>query len=437
MVLNYIWIGFIIISFIVATIRLILFYLNKGGFLEPGVLQELASTSVFQEMGTALFSTAKVAVMDIGLPMAGVIIFFLGVMKVGEKAGVVTIMARLIDPFFRRLFPEIPKNHPAQGHIMMNFAANMLGLDNAATPMGLKAMQEMQNLNVDKETASNAQIMFLVLNTSGLTLIPINIMAQRQALGAANPSDIFIPLLIATFCSTLIGLTYVGIRQKINFLDPVFLAYLLGACGLIAGVVFYFMNIPPEKVSAVSGLVSNFILISLIVSFVGLGFYKKLNVFDLFIDGAKEGFDVILKLLPYLVALLVAIALFRTCGALDFILEGLRISVVSIANLFGYIIDTRFIDAMPTAFMKPLSGGGARAAMLETMKTEGPDSLAGRLSCVFQGAADTTFFIIAVYFGSVGIKKTRYSVAGGLIADLAGVLAAIWVAYLFFGNSPN
>jgi spore maturation protein SpmA len=437
MVLNYIWIGFIVISFIVALFRLILFYINRGGYIDSVWLQKIASTGVFQEMGTAAFATAKVAVMDIGLPLAGIIIFFLGIMKIGEKAGVVAILAKLIDPFFRRLFPEIPKNHPAQGHIIMNFAANMLGLDNAATPMGLKAMQEMQNLNVDKETASNAQIMFLVLNTSGLTLIPINIMAQRQIMNAANPSDIFIPLLIATFFSTLAGLTYVGIRQKINFLDPVFLAYLLGACALVGGVVFYFMNVPPHKVSAVSGLVSNFILLSLIVSFVGLGFKRKIDVFSTFIEGAKDGFDIILKLLPYLVALLVGIALFRTCGALEFLLQGLRSSAVGIANLFGYIIDTRWIDAMPTAFMKPLSGGGARAAMLDTMRSEGPDSLAGRLSCIFQGAADTTFFIIAVYFGSVGIKKTRYSVAGGLIADLAGVLAAIWVAYLFFGNSPT
>lgn len=433
MVLNYIWIGFFLISFFVATFRLILFYLNRAGYITSEWLQKLASTQIFEIMVKEAFNTAKVAVMDIGLPMAGILIFFMGIMKIGENAGMVRILARLIDPFFRRLFPGIPKDHPAQGHIMMNFAANMMGLDNAATPMGLKAMQEMQNLNVDKDTASNAQIMFLVLNTSGLTLIPINIMAQRQIMGAANPSDIFIPLLIATFFSTLAGLIYVGIRQKVNFFDPVFAAYLLGICGLIGGVIYYFTNIPDHKVAAVSSLASNFFLISLIISFISLGVYRKIDVFDSFIEGAKDGFDVVLKLLPYLVALLVAIAVFRHCGALDFLLAGVRGSVTGIASLFGHTVDTRFIDALPTAFMKPLSGGGARAAMLDTMKFHGADSLAGRLSCLFQGAADTTFFIIAVYFGSVGIKKTRYSVAGGLVADLAGVLAAIWVAYVFFG----
>lgn len=430
MVLNYIWIGFFLISFLVASFRLILFYLNKAGYITAEWLQKLASTEIFSIMVKSAFETAKAAVMDIGLPLAGIIIFFMGIMKIGEKAGVVSILAKIIDPFFRRLFPEIPKNHPAQGHLMMNFAANMMGLDNAATPMGLKAMQEMQNLNTDKETASNAQIMFLVLNTSGLTLIPISIMAQRQIMNAANPSDIFIPLLIATFFSTFAGLVYVGIRQKVNFFDPVFLAYLLGIIALIGGVVLYFMNLPPAKIGPVSGLVSNFFLLSLITWFVGLGLYRRINVFESFIEGAKDGFEIIVKLLPYLVAFLVAIALFRQCGALDLLLAGLKGAVLGI---FGPNVDTRWVDAMPTAFMKPLSGGGARAAMLDTMRVFGADSFEGRLSCIFQGAADTTFFIIAVYFGSVGIVKTRYAVAGGLIADLAGVIAAIWIAYVFFG----
>jgi spore maturation protein SpmA len=423
MVLNYIWAGFILIAFLVAIIKLVLFY---AGFPEFG------GTVVFPNMVKAAFDIAKVAVMDIGLQMVGVITFFMGIMKIGEKGGMVNILARLIGPFFQRIFPEIPKGHPAQGHIMMNFAANMLGLDNAATPMGLKAMQEMQNLNTNKDTASNAQIMFLVLNTSGLTLIPINIMAQRAALGAADPSDIFIPLLIATFCSTLAGLIYVGVKQKINFFDSVFLAYLGGIIAIVTGVVFYFNNLPSEKVAPVSALVSNFLLLSIIVSFIGLGVYRKVNVFETFIEGAKDGFEIVVKLLPYLVGLLVSIAVFRECGALDFIVQGIGITVEGIGNLFAYNINTEFVKALPTAFMKPLSGGGARAMMIETMKTEGADSFAGRLSCIFQGAADTTFFIIAVYFGSVGIKKTRYSVAGGLIADLAGVIAAIWIAYLFF-----
>jgi spore maturation protein SpmB len=298
--------------------------------------------------------------------------------------------------------------------------------------MGLKAMQEMQDLNPNKDTASNAQIMFLVLNTSGLTLIPINIMAQRAIWGAKDPSDIFIPLLIATFCSTFAGMVYVGKKQKINFFDPVFMGYLLAIVGAIGGIVFYFTSLPPDRIGPISSMVSNFILLALIVSFLGLGMYRRINVFDAFIEGAKDGFQVVIKLIPYLVGLLVGIALFRTCGALDFLIRGVELSIVSIASVFGYVVNTEFVQALPTAFLKPLSGGGARAMMIETMKTHGPDSFPARLSCIFQGAADTTLFILAVYFGSVGIKKTRYSVAGGLIADFAGVLGAIFVAYLFF-----
>lgn len=426
MALNYIWIGFFVVAFVVAIVRLVLFYL---GF------PEYEGTVVFPNMVKAAFEMAELAVMKIVLPLVGILTFFMGIMKVGEKSGAVNILAKIIGPFFHRLFPDIPKNHPALGHIMMNFAANMLNLDNAATPMGLKAMEEMQNLNPDKETASNAQLMFLVLNTSGLTLIPINIMAQRAIWGAADPSDIFIPLLIATFCSTLAGLIYVGIRQKLNFLDPVFLGYMAGITAVIAGIVFYFSSLPAEKVGPVSSLISNFLLFSLIVSFIALGFYRKIDVFDSFVEGAKGGFEVAIKIIPYLVGLLVGIAVFRECGALDFVVQGIKYIVIQSGNLFGFSADTRFVDALPTAFMKPLTGGGARAMMVETMKTYGADSFAGRLSCIFQGAADTTFFILAVYFGAAGIKKTRYAVAGGLLADLAGVIAAIWIAYLFFGAS--
>lgn len=425
MALNYIWIGFFLIAFLVAIIKLVLFY---AGFPEFG------GTVVFPNMVKAAFEMAEMAVMKIVLPLIGILAFFMGVMKIGEKSGAVGILARIIGPFFHRLFPEIPKGHPALGHIMMNFAANMLNLDNAATPMGLKAMDEMQNLNPNKDTASNAQLMFLVLNTSGLTIIPINIMAQRAIWGAADPSDVFIPLLIATFCSTLVGLIYVGIKQKLNFFDPVFLAYMVGIIAAICGVIIFFSSLPPEKIGPVSSLISNFLLFSLIVSFISLGFYRKINVFDSFIEGAKDGFEVAVKIIPYLVGLLVGIAVFRECGALDFIVRGIGMAVTGLGNLFNYNLDTKFVDALPTAFMKPLSGGGARAMMIETMKTHGADSFAGKLACIFQGAADTTFFILAVYFGAAGIKNTRYAVAGGLIADLAGVIGAIWIAYLFFGS---
>lgn len=436
MVLNYIWIAFFIIAFLMGILRLIFFYIvrdNPSVGVDHPWIKDMASTTVFPEMMKGAFEMAGDAVMKIGLPMAGIIIFFMGLMNIGERAGVVQILARIIGPFFQRLFPEIPKGHPAQGNIIMNFAANMLGLDNAATPMGLKAMQEMQELNPNKDTASNAQLMFLVLNTSGLTLIPINIMAQRAIWGAKDPSDIFIPLLLATFFSTLAGLVYVGIRQKVNFLDPVFLAYLLGICALVGLVIAYFTSLPPVKIGPVSALVSNFLLMLLIVWFIGLAIYKKIPVFDTFAEGAKGGFDVVVKLLPFLVGLLVAISVFRNCGALDLLMKGLRALIEGGAHLLGFSVDTRFVDALPTAFLKPLSGGGARAMMIETMKQTGADSFPARLSCMFQGAADTTFFIIAVYFGSVGIKKTRYAVAGGLIADFAGVIAAIIIAYIFFG----
>lgn len=421
MVLNYIWVGFFLIAFLVGVIKLILFY---TGFPEFG------GAEVFPLMMKAAFDMSKASVLDIALPLVGIITLWLGLMKVGEKSGMVGIIARLIGPFFHRIFPDIPRNHPVVGHILMNFSANMLNLDNAATPLGLKAMQGMQELNPDKDTASNAQIMFLVLNTSGLTIIPVSIMANRATMGATDPSDIFIPLLIATFCSSLVGLIFVGIKQRINFLDKVLLAYLGGLILFIAGVIYYFTNLPQEKISPVSSLVSNLFLFTLIVSFIGLGIYKKINVFESFIEGAKEGFEVAVKIIPYLVGILVGVAVFRVCGALDFLVDGIGMFFSSMG------FDTRFIPALPTGLIKPMSGSGARAVMMDTMQTYGADSFAGTLSSIFQGAADTTFYIIAVYFGAVGIKRTRYAITGGLIADFAGIVAAIWIAYIFFGNRP-
>jgi spore maturation protein SpmA len=345
-------------------------------------------------------------------------------MKIGEEAGAIQWLARIVNPFFSRLFPEVPKGHPAHGNIIMNFSANMLGLDNAATPLGLKAMQSLQELNPNKDTASNAQIMFLVLNTSGLTLIPITIMMQRKLLGAADASDIFVPLLIATYCSTLFGMIYTGIRQKINLFDKVLFGWIFGISALIGGMIYYLSTLTQEQISARSGFVGNFILYGIIVAFLIAGLWKKINVFEAFIEGAKTGFETGVKIIPYLVAMLVGIAVFRASGAMDYIIDGL---------VFLFHIPQQVADALPTAFMKPLSGSGARAMMIETMNTQGADSFAGRLSCIFQGAADTTFYIVALYFGSVGIKRTRYAIIGGLIADLAGMLAAIGIAYLFFG----
>lgn len=409
MVLNYIWIAFFLIAFFVALLKLII----------------LGDTAVFSTIMTSVFDTSKTA-FEIALGLTGILTLWLGLLKVGEKSGMVEILAKIIGPFFNKLFPGIPKDHPVIGLILMNFSANMLNLDNAATPLGLKAMREMQELNPIKDTASNAQIMFLVLNTSGLTIIPITIMTYRAQLGAADPSDVFIPLLIATFCSTFVGLVVVCIYQKINLFDKVLLGYLVGVILVIAAIIYFFTSLPPERMGPVSSLVSNFLIFTLIVSFIGLGFIRKINVFDTFIEGAKEGFDVAIKIIPYLVAMLVAIAVFRACGAMDYLINGLSWIVASMG------FNTDFIPAMPTAIMKPLSGGGARGLMIDTMKIYGADSFAGRLSGIFQGAADTTFFIIALYFGSVGIKKSRYSVTAGLLADLGGVIAAIWVAYVFF-----
>jgi spore maturation protein SpmA len=409
MVLNYIWIAFFIIAFLIGVIRLIFF----------------GDTEIFPALMNSTFDMAKTG-FEISLYLTGAMTLWMGLMRVGEKGGIVTIMSKAVGPLFRRLFPEIPKNHPATGSIMMNLAANMLGLDNAATPLGLKAMTELQEINKEKDTASNAMIMFLVLNASGLTIIPVSIMVYRAQMGAANPSDVFIPILLATFFSTLAGIIAVSLFQRINLLNRIVLAYLGGFTLLVSGIIWYFSTISQEQINTISSVTGNFILFFIIVSFIILAFFKKVNVYDSFIDGAKDGFNVAVKIIPYLVAILVAVGVFRTSGAMDYLVGG-------IGKFFAMMgVDTEFVNALPTAFMKPLSGSGARGMMVETMKQFGADSFAGRLSCIFQGAADTTFYIVAVYFGSVSIRKTRYAITAGLIADLAGVIAAIFVAYLFF-----
>lgn len=409
MVLNYIWIAFFLIAFVVGLIRLIF-----GG-----------DTLIFTELMGATFDMAKTG-FEISLGLTGVMTLWMGLMKVGEAGGIVNLMSRAVGPLFSRLFPEIPKGHPASGSIMMNIAANLLGLDNAATPLGLKAMTQLQEINKEKDTASNAMIMFLVLNASGLTLIPVSIMVYRAQLGAADPSDVFIPILLATFCSTLTGIIVVSVFQKINLFNRVVLAYLGGFTLLVATIIWYFSTISQEQVTVFSSVAGNLILFGIIVSFILLGVVKKINVYDAFIEGAKEGFNISIRIIPYLVAILVAVGVFRACGALNFVVQGIGHGFAALG------MNTDFVDALPTAFMKPLSGSGARGMMVDTMKTFGADSFAGRLSCIFQGAADTTFYIVAVYFGSVGIKKTRYAITAGLLADLAGVIAAILVAYLFF-----
>lgn len=409
MVLNYIWIFFFGVAFLVALYRLLL----EG------------DTEVFGAMIKATFDMSKTG-FEISLGLTGVLTLWMGIMKIGERGGAVGIMSRVISPFFRRLFPGLPKDSPAHGSIMMNLAANMLGLDNAATPMGLKAMQQMQEVNGRKDTASNAQIMFLVLNTSGLTIVPVSIMVYRAQLGAANPTDIFIPILIATYFSTMAGLISVALYQRINLFDKVILAYLGGVSALIAGVIWYFSSLDKEALTVASNLASNMILFFIIISFIGMAAWKRINVYNAFIDGAKGGFGTAIKIIPYLIAILVAIGVFRASGAMEMVMAGIERMVLAM----GFNAD--WVDALPTALMKPLSGSGARGMMVDTMKTFGADSFAGRLACTFQGAADTTFYIIAVYFGAVGVKNTRYAIPCGLIADLAGVIAAIVVAYLFF-----
>jgi spore maturation protein SpmA len=409
MLLNYIWIGLILIGFFFALINAFAF----GNY------------NIFSSMMTTAFEMAKTG-FELSLGLTGIMTLWLGLMKIAEKGGIVSLLSKAVNPLFSRLFPEVPKNHPAQGSMVMNIAANMLGLDNAATPLGLKAMNELQDLNPNKEQASNAQIMFMVLNASGLTIIPISILVYRTQLGAANPADIFIPILIATFASTLAGIISVSIVQKINLLHKNILIFLGGFTLLIALVTWYFSIIPSDQLKNISLIVSNFIILLLIVLFILFGFFKKINVYETFIDGAKEGFQIAVKIIPYLVAILVAIGIFRESGAMPLLIE----SISKFFSLFG--INTDFVGALPTAIMKPLSGSGARGMMIDAMTTYGPDSFVGRLSCIFQGTTDTTFYIIAVYFGSIGVKRTRHAIGCALFSDLIGIITAILVAYLFF-----
>ena len=410
MVLNYIWIAFFVIAFAIALVKLIFF----------------GDVEVFPAMMNSTFDNSKTA-FEISLGLTGVLSLWLGIMKVGEKGGVINLFAKALSPVFTKLFPDIPKGHPATGSIFMNIAANMLGLDNAATPLGLKAMEQLQEINPKKDTASNPMIMFLVLNTSGLTLIPVSIMVYRAQQGAAQPTDIFIPILLATFFSTLAGVIVTSLYQKINLFNKTLLLTLGGMCALVAGIIWGFSQLDKDQMNVVSTLVANILLMTVIVSFILAGVRKKVNVYDAFIEGAKDGFKTAVVIIPYLVAILVGIGVFRASGAMDMLIDGLAWCV----NALG--IDTQFIGALPTALMKPLSGGGARGLMVDAMTTYGADSFVGRLACIFQGSTDTTFYVLAVYFGSVSIRYTRHAVTCGLLADLAGIISAIFIAYLFFG----
>lgn len=409
MVLNYIWIFFFLIAFVLGLFKLIF----------------MGDLEIFPEMINSTFEMAKTG-FEISLGLTGILTLWSGIMKIGERGGIVKIISRVIGPFFNKLFPELGKDHPAYAPMMMNFAANMLGLDNAATPMGLQAMNEMQNSNPNKESASNAQIMFLVLNASGLTIIPISIMVYRAQMGAVDPSDVFIPLLLSTFCSSLTGLIAVSIYQRINLWDRTIMSYLSAILLFISGIIYWTHSLPQESITIYSKVISNVFLFSIIVGFLLLGIRKGINVYDAFIDGAKDGFTTAVKIIPYLVAILVAIGVFRTCGAMSYMVDGIKWIVE------GLGFNTDFVGSLPTAFMKPLSGSGSRGMMIDAMKTYGADSFIGRLSCVVQGGTDTTFFILAVYFGSVGIKNARHSVTCALIADLVGLIAAIFIGYLFF-----
>jgi len=412
MALNYIWTGFFLVGFLAALVQWLF----------------LGDTEIFKRIVDGTFESAKMAVMDIALPLAGVMTLWLGIMNIGEKAGAINTLARFIAPFFSRIFPEVPKEHPATGHMVMNFSANLLGLDNAATPFGLKAMESLQTLNPNKDEASNAQIMFLVLHTSGLTLIPLSIMAQRAILGAADPSDIFIPCLIATYAATVAGIVVVGIRQRINLFDRVLFGWMGSLTAAIAAMIYYFTNyLTKAEIELVSKVSSNLVLFSIIAIFMLGAMRKKVNVYEAFIEGAKGGIQTSLTIIPYLVGMLVAIGVVRNAGILGFVVSGFEWIFVKLG------MTTEFIPSLPTALMKPLSGSGSRALMIDAMKTYGVDSFVGRLACIFQGSADTTFYIVALYFGSVGIRKTRYAISCGLLADLAGIITAIFVAYLFFG----
>ena len=410
MVLNYIWIAFFLIAFVIATFRLVF----MGDF------------DVFPAIMNSTFETAKTA-FEISLGLTGVLSLWMGVMKIGERGGVIQFVARLLGPVFKRLFPEISEGHPVVGNIFMNISANMLGLDNAATPLGLKAMEGLQELNPQKDRASNAMIMFLVLNTSGLTLIPVSIMVYRAQQGAANPTDVFIPILLATFFSTLAGVMVTALFQRINLLNRTLLLTLGGASLVVAGIIWGFASLDAEMMNRVGTTSANVLLFSLIVAFIVAGLRQKINVYDAFVEGAKAGFETAVRIIPYLVAMLVAIGVFRASGAMDALIDGVSWAV----QRCGF--DAQWVGALPTALMKPLSGSGARGMMVDAMTTHGADSFVGRLSCIFQGSTDTTFYILAVYFGSVGVRHTRHAVAAGLLADLAGIVAAIAICYLFFG----
>ena len=423
MVLNYIWIAFFLIAFVTALMRLVF----------------LGDTQVFPEIINSTFNSSKTA-FEISLGLTGVLSLWLGIMRIGEQGGVITLFSRLLGPLFSKLFPDIPKGHPVTGSIFMNLAANMLGLDNAAnvsanllglgnaaTPLGLKAMEGLQELNPKKDTASNPMIMFLVLNTSGLTLIPISIIVYRAQLGATQPTDIFVPILLATFFSTLAGIVAVSIYQRINLFNRTILLFLGGMSLLVAGIIYFFHTLSRDQIDIYSTTFANVFLFLIIIGFIVAGIRKRINVYDSFVEGAKEGFSTAVRIIPYLVAILVGIGVFRASGAMDYLIDGIGNAV----KLCG--IDSDFVGALPTALMKPLSGSGARGLMVDAMTTYGPDSFVGRLSCIFQGSTDTTFYILAVYFGSVGIVRTRHAVPCGLLADAAGVIAAILICYLFFG----
>lgn len=408
MALNYIWIAFFFIAFIFGIISLL-----------------MGDTTIFEKMVKATFESSETA-FTTSLNLTGILALWLGIMKIGEQAGVVNVLARMLSPFLSKLFPDIPRNHPVMGSIFMNIASNMLGLDNAATPTGLKAMSQMQELNTKKDTATNPMIMFLVLNTSGLTIIPTAILGYRSMYGAAQPTDVFIPILLATTIATLVGILLTAGWQRINIFQPTLLLGLIGLMGFVGVVIWSFGQMDKQTMATVTSIASNLILMTIIVLFIAAGLLKKINVYNAFIEGAKEGFHTAVRIIPYLVAILVAVGVFRASGGMELMMKGIRWFVETCG------LDTRFVDALPTALMKPLSGSGARGLMIEAMKTYGADSFVGRLSCIFQGSTDTTFYILAVYFGSVNIKYTRHAVACGLLADLAGVIAAIAICYIFF-----
>ena len=410
MVLNYIWITFFLVAFVIALVRLVF----------------MGDTEVFPAIMNSTFDTSKTA-FEISLGLTGVLSLWLGIMKIGEKGGVVNVVARVLSPVFTRLFPDIPKGHPVTGSIFMNVAANMLGLDNAATPLGLKAMEQLQELNPKKDTATNPMIMFLVLNTSGLTLIPVSIMVYRAQMGAAQPTDIFVPILLATFFSTLAGIIVTSLYQRINLINRTMLLTLGGMCAVVAAIIWGFSQMDKSQMNVVSTSVANILLMTIIVVFILAGMRHRINVYDAFIEGAKDGFTTAVRIIPYLVAILVGIGVFRASGAMDMLIDGIKWIVSTLGG------NTDFVGALPTALMKPLSGSGARGMMVDAMTTYGADSFVGRLSCIFQGSTDTTFYILAVYFGSVGVRYTRHAVACGLLADLAGVVAAIAICYMFFG----